>query len=82
MPRTAKPERNLALAKSLLEAGIEEGQRVFVLRSPVAGTERAKEVRDKEIYGVTFREGVGVTTDGELAEKIHAEFPDYQVTEA
>lgn len=78
---TPKKPQNLALAKALLEAGVEDGTPFYVVKAPVAGTDHARDVREKDLFGVTLREGVGVTTDAHAVDLIRAEFPTYSITE-
>lgn len=83
MTAAKKIKTSPALAKMLIDLDPSDTTKVFVLKSPMAGHERAAEIRgEKNLFGVKFVEGVGVTTDRELAELIHAEFPQYEITEA
>ncbi len=71
------------LAKMLVELDPDVETTIFVIKSPMAGTEYAPDIRgEKNIYGVKLVEGVGVSADREIVERICREFPDYTYSEA
>jgi hypothetical protein len=66
------------IASLIVDVDAPEGSDIYVIRAPIAGTERAKEVRSNlTMYGIEMTEGIGLTTDLELAKRITLEFPDY-----
>jgi hypothetical protein len=87
-----KKQQNLGVAKALLELGVEEGEKVYAVKSPKAliehtGADGCRCYRcdpaksNLTMYGLKFTEGVAVTTDVELARRCVAEFPEYTLTE-
>lgn len=81
------------VASLLVDADIAEGQPVYIIKTPRA---EAKHTGDATcicytchpqrpgaltMYGLEFTDGVSLTTDKELAERIVAEFPDYKLEE-
>lgn len=80
MPKAETKNRNLKqlIASLIVDADAPEGETVYILKAPIAGTERAKEARSNlTMYGIEMTEGIGISTDKELVERVVAEFPDY-----
>lgn len=72
-----------SLAKMLVELDDTGSGTIYVIRSPMAGTEYASEIRgEKTLYSVKLVEGIGVTADEEMAIRICREFPDYTYSAA
>ena len=84
MPKAETKNRNLKqlIASLIVDADAPEGETVYVLKAPIAGTDRAKEARSNlTMYGIEMTEGIGISTDLELVQKIVLEFPDYKFEE-
>lgn len=81
--KTGDSKKDSALAKMIIDLAPGDGERVYVIRSPQAGTEDMEKARHRRVmYGIEFTDGIGITRDVDLAAQIKAEFPDYIVTEA
>jgi hypothetical protein len=85
-------KRNTGVAKALLELGIEDGEKVWAIKSPKALIEHSGQENCRcyacepgrtnlTMYGLKFTEGVAVTTDEQLARRCVAEFPEYTLSE-
>lgn len=95
MPITKSKNKNMRqlVASLIVDEDIPEGKTIYVVKTPRAD---AKHVGDAtcvcytchptkngglSMYGLSFTDGVAITTDKELAERITSEFPDYHFEE-
>ena len=81
------------VASLLVDADVPDGQAIYVVKTPRAEAKHTgdatcvcyvchpQRVGALTMYGLEFTDGVAITSDKELADKIVAEFPDYKVEE-
>lgn len=92
MPSTKTKSQKQIIAGLLVDADVSDGTPVYLVKVPrfsephVAVGEcnclKCHPIKSTlKMYGVEFTEGVGLTTDLELAQKITAEFPEYTFEE-
>jgi hypothetical protein len=88
----SKTQRQI-VASLLVDADLADSTSVYVIKVPRASSPHIADEKacdclkchplrsTLKMYGVEFTEGIGITVDLELAEKITKEFPEYTYEE-
>lgn len=90
---TKKLSKKQLIASLVVESDIADGQPMYVIKTPRADAKHTGDPKcicyacqpsrngGLKMYDLVFTDGITITTDRTLAEKIVSEFPDYKMEE-